>query len=280
MTAEALFYRIPWRAGGSRPGAHPSRQTGAGSLFNHHADLLTAPDPRRFDVHASLRDPFGQLRFRVYRQSGAVPVAILADLSASMGFRGRGRKLDVLADFTAALGEAAWQTGDPFGFVGCDVQPRAEFLQPPRLQRGLGAVLAERLRAFEPTGAGADGLPAAAGLLGRRRALVFLVSDFHLPPALVERLLAALNRHDLVPVICWDEAEYRDLPRFGWARVRDPESGAERGLLLRPALRRAIRARFGERRAALETLLRRHGRRPLYLGSRFRAAAVTRYFHG
>ncbi len=276
----SVFYRISWRTSDARVGAHPSRQTGSGSAFSHHAGLLEAPDPRRLDVHASLRDPFDRLRFRVYRQTGPVPVILIADLSASMGFHGRGDKLRVVADLCTALAEAAWQTGDPFGFIGCDDGLRGDWLQLPRLQRGTGAALAERLRDFVPTAASAEGLLQAPNVLGRRRSLVFLVSDFHLPDRLLERLLAALSRHDVVPTICWDEAEYRDLPRFGWARLRDPETGREHGLLLRPRLRQRIQARFAERRSQLEALLRRHGRRPLYLSSRFEPGDVTRYFHG
>lgn len=278
--SEPLFYRAGWRSADPRPGAHPSRHRGAGSDFSHHAGLLEAPDPRRFDARASLRDPFGRLRFRVHRQSGLVPVIMLADLSASMDFRGRGSRRELLADFCEALGEAAWQTGDPFGFFGCDRRPRADFIQPARMQRGPGTALAARLRAFVPSGRGAEGLLQATRLIGRRRALVFLVSDFHFPDALLNRLLAALSRHDLVPVVCWDEAEYRDLPRFGWARVRDPETGRERGMLLRPGLHRAIRDGFATRRRQLEALLHRYGRRPLYLEGEFRAATVTRYFYG
>jgi hypothetical protein len=62
--------------------------------------------------------------------------------------------------------------------------------------------------------------------------------------------------------------------------VRDPESGHERGLLLRPGLHRAIRDGFAERRRRLEAVLRRHGRRPLYLEGEFRATTVTRFFYG
>ena len=109
---------------------------------------------------------------------------------------------------------------------------------------------------------------------------MFLVSDFHLPLTLVERVLGALGRHDVVPVVCWDQREYEQLPRWGWTRLRDPESGAERRLLLRPALRDAVQDRYRRHWAALERLFRIFRRRPLRLGERFDGRAVTRYFHG
>ena len=269
-----LVYRIDWRPGTAHPGHHRSRAGGPGQEFSHHTDLLRAPDPRRFDVPATLRDPAGGLRFRVFRQMSAVPVWLLADVSASMAFAG---KLRTLADFADALGESAWITGDPFGYVACDLRPRPDLLQPARLQRGLGARLAGRLRELTPEGAGAQGLLAAAPLLGRQRALVFLASDFHLPLALTERLPGTLARHDVVPVVCWDEDEYEDLPAWGWCRLRDPETGAERRRLLRPALADAVRRRYRRRWQTLSRLFRR---RPLRLGRHFSPLAVTRYFHG
>ncbi|MDX1605283.1 MAG: hypothetical protein R3202_03760 [Candidatus Competibacterales bacterium] len=277
MSAAALFYRIDRRAEGDRPGHHRSRHGGAGIEFRRHAGLLDAPDPRRYDAHASLRDPFARPRFRVYAQTSAVTVWVLADLSASM--IAPGCKRDTLAELTAELAEAAWRTGDHFGFVGGDDRVRPEWWLAPTRQRGAGTTLAQRLRAHPFSGA-ADGLLPAAGLLGRRRSLVFLVSDFHLPTVLVARLLAALAPHQLVPVVLQDPAEYRELPRYGWVRLRDPESGRLRGLFLRPALNAAIRAGYAHHRRRLEDLFRRHGRRPLWLDQGYSATAVTRYFHG
>ena len=67
MNAFELHYKVPWRASGSYPGHHPSQQKGGGLQFRHHVPLLDAPDPRRFDVRASLRDPFEQVQVRVCR---------------------------------------------------------------------------------------------------------------------------------------------------------------------------------------------------------------------
>jgi len=99
MAIREVHYRVGGPVRGHFPGHHRSTRGESGFEFRGHAPLLDAPDPRRLDLHASLRDPFGQWRVRVYRQRMSVPVAVVADLSASMGFAASPPKLHVLADF-------------------------------------------------------------------------------------------------------------------------------------------------------------------------------------
>ncbi len=280
MPAQEIHYRIPWRARGNFPGHHASAQRGAGLDFINHAALIDAPDPRRFDVRASLRDPFGNVQVRVYRQRASVAVIVVADLSASMGFRGERSRFQVLADFAEGLAHSAFRTGDSFGLVGCGDAATPALLLPPTMNRAAGLETLGRLRAMQPIAPGASGLLAAADYLGSRRALVFLVSDFHLPLADLERVIARMNHHDVVPVMLGDRAEHERLPRFGLARVIDSETGAARLLFMRGALRRAIATRFAERQRTLRALFARSGREPLILQDGFDADAVSRYFLG
>jgi uncharacterized protein (DUF58 family) len=240
--------------------------------------LLDAPDPRRLDLQASLRDPFGQWRVRVYSQRKSIPVVVVADLSASMGFEGARRKLDVLADVVDSLAWSAWRTGDSFGFVGCDATVRPDFLQLPTRQRGVGGPLAQRLRGWQPAGRSADGLLAAPRFLGRRRALVFLVSDFHLPLALIGEVLAGLAQHEVVPVVLWDPAEFGLGAARGLAQVVDPETGRQRLVWWRPALRARWQQARQARHEALLQLFRARRLAPLFIEGGFDADAVTRHF--
>jgi uncharacterized protein (DUF58 family) len=278
MNTGEVHYKVSWRASGHHPGHHPSRQQGGGLHFQHHVPLADAPDPRRFDVRASLRDPFERIQVRVYRQTSAIPVWVVADLSASMAYTGACAKSAVIADLVAGLGYSAWRTGDRFGFVGCDERVLDDLLLPATMNRAAAAELAARLRDFVPGGSSAAGLAAAAEVLGARRSLVFLVSDFHLPLELLDRVLLTLAFHDVVPVVLWDRREYAELPRFGLARVHDAESGASRLLFMRPSLRHRIAAAYAARRERLAAVFRRHGRLPLYLERGFEADEVTHYF--
>lgn len=279
MRVEEFHYRLNWRASGALPGHHRSTHIGDGVEFHSHASLFDRPDPRRLDLRASLRDPMQQLLVRVFRQRAAVPVYAIADLSASMGFRGHARKLDVMAEFIASLGYSAYRSGDPFGFIGCDGAVRQNFCQPLSRAKAAGADVAQRLLSLTPKGSGSGGLLQATELIGSRRALVFLVSDFHFPGALLTEVLEGLGRHQIVPVVLTDRMEYDTLPSFGIVRVLDPESGRQRFLLLRPRLCQRLRSSFERHFEGLNQTFAAYGTRALWIRDAFRADEVTRYFH-
>ena len=274
-----LHYRVGAPALGHFPGHHRSTRGDSGFEFRGHASLLDAPDPRRLDLHASLRDPFGNWIVRVYSQRKAVPVVMVADLSASMGFVGAQRKQDVLADFVDSLAWSAWRTGDSFGFIGCDSVVRQDVLLPQTRARGVGHVLAARLRVLRLEGASARALAMAHQHLGRQRSLVFVVSDFHLPLAEVEAVLASMAHHNLVPVVLWDPLEFRLTAARGLVHVVDPESGHRRLVWWRAALREKWLAGQHQRRDALLQLFRAKQLKPLFIEGAFDADAVTRHFH-
>ena len=112
---------------------------------------------------------------------------------------------------------------------------------------------------FRPEGKGTD-LAAALSLLNRvarRRAAVFLVSDFLGDPS--ERwgrpLRAAARRHDLVAVRVSDERE-RELPDIGLVRLEDAETGAVIRLDTGdPRVRQEFRERSRRARAAAAAAL-------------------------
>jgi len=274
-----LHYRLGARARGLHPGSHRSGGGGPGFEFRTHLPLADAPDARRLDLLASLRDPFGGWFVRRFDERKAITVAAVADLSASMGFEAGERRLDVLADFVACLGVSAWRAGDRFAFVGADERVRPDWLLPPTRQRAAALELAERLRRAAPAGRSAAGLADAARYLPAQRSLVFLLSDFHLPLAFVADVLDSLAAHDVVPVVLWDPVEFALSAAHGLAHVVDPETGRRRLVWWRPALRRAWRASQQARRDELVGLFQSRLVRPLFVEGRFDADAVTRHFH-
>lgn len=273
-----FHYRLGVPAAGALPGHHRSRSGASGFEFRAHATLADAPDARRLDLHASLRDPYGRWLVRLNSERKAITVAVVADLSASMAFDGAVRRPDVLADFVAALAHSAWRTGDAYAFVGCDDTVRLDLLLPPTRQRGAGAALAARLRGLAGHGRQAVALPLAHRHLPARRSLVFVASDFLLPIDLVDRTLASLAAHVVVPVVLRDRAEFALAAPYGLAPVVEPESGRSAWLWWRPALRERWAAAAAAHQAALDAVFRRHRVAPLVIEGRFDADAVTRHF--
>ena len=281
MTVPELHYRAGATVRGHLPGHHRSHCGDGGIEFRGHAPLWAAPDPRRLDLHASLRDPFGEWQVRLHSQRLSMAVVMVADLSASMAFEGRRRKLDVLADFVASLAWSAWRVRDRFGFIGCDTVVRQDWLHLPVRASATGAALAQALRGFTPAGPSARsaaGLLLAPAWLQRQRALVFLVSDFHLPLAQVQQVLAGLAAHAVVPVVLWDPLEFTLGSVSGLLHTHDPESGRRRLVWWRPALRERWQRAHEARRAALKQIFTAQGLRPLFVEGGFDADAVTRHF--
>jgi uncharacterized protein (DUF58 family) len=273
-----FHYRLPQRAAGQRPGSHPGSSLGSGQEFVSHMSLFERPDPRRLDLRASLRNTTGDWLVRVNRQRVGVTVQLLMDVSASMGFGARRRKIDVAADFVEALARSAFRVGDALGMLAFDHRERADLCVPATLSRGLGSVMADSLRQCTPAPGGIEGLEDALQQLAGREALVFLVSDFHWPLDRLGAALDLLSHAFVVPVIVWDPAETEPPPHDAIAPMRDAESGVRRTLFLRPKLRTQWRDAVAARRAELDAFFSARDLRPFFIHGAFDAEAMSDYF--
>lgn len=277
-TPAEFFYRLPAPASGLRPGAHRGQGGQGGLEFRGHADWLRAPDARRLDLRATLRDPFQRWQVRLHSPPRAQTVWLVADVSGSMAFGAPRRKLALLADFASSLAWSAWRTGDPFGCVACDDRVREDLLWPPAHQAGRALDLSARLCALQPVGHGSRALAQAAAVAGRGRALLFLASDFHVPLEELRRWLSAFAAHWVVPVVLWDRREFEPGGQAGLLPLVDAESGERRLLWWRPGLRARWAQAGQERREALKATFAQARLRPLFIEERFDADAVTRHF--
>jgi uncharacterized protein (DUF58 family) len=277
-TIDIVDYRVQWKPGGVLPGSHRGAHAGSGHELRALVPLNDHPDPRRLDLRATLRDPYQRLWVRDFKQNSALKVFVLADVSASMAYRGTRDKFELMRRITMAIAHSAWRSGDRFGMFAADEQLRRELSLPARINKGAAQWLDQRLRRFELRGRSALGLLQAAAQLPGKRALVFLISDFGWSEADTRAILRALTQHEVVPIVLWDAAEDRDLPRWGIARLRDSETGRSRFIWLRPKFGERLRAAYQARREQLLRLLRESGRRPFFVLNDFDPAQLTRYF--
>ncbi|MGR9115279.1 MAG: DUF58 domain-containing protein [Gammaproteobacteria bacterium] len=273
---EEFHYQIPWRTSSAHPGRHASLHSGGEHEFHGHAPLLSRPEPHNIDVHASLLDPFQQFVVRTFRQRGRITVNLVADLSASMGFQ---NKMETLARFTEIAAFSAYRNGDYFAFIGCghDLIPKLHY--PPRWYKGGTPELAGQLRAYRPDASNSRSLLKVADYCPRHRSLIFLVSDFHFPLHETAEIFDSLLKHDVIPVVLWHPGEYEDLPEWGLVRLQDLETGQDRQMLMRPALKQKIITSFADKQEKLKRLSMRYGRRPFFLNHAFQTDQITRYFY-
>lgn len=275
---ETLFhYQVSGRAGSRRPGAHAGRSAGAGHEFMSHARLFDHPDPRRLDLRASLRSGGEEWLVRTYRQRAALALHAIVDMSPSMTCS-QPDKLALAAAFVASMGESAFKNGDAAGMCAFDHAARQDLYQPALYSRTGGEAMAQRLRnAPAAHGAGCGVLQAVQPLVGRQ-ALVFLVSDFHWPLALMGAALDLLAHAWVVPVVLQDHTD-RDTPQINtFLRLRDAENGTLRSLWMTPRLRRQWQEHRALRRSQFDALLASRHLRALYLDEAYDATTVSHYF--
>ncbi|MEZ5962215.1 MAG: DUF58 domain-containing protein [Planctomycetota bacterium] len=245
-------------------GGYTSVFRGSGIEFDEVREFTEGDDIRAVDWNVTAR--IGRPHVKKYMEERELTVLFLLDLSGSTGFGTspgqRGEPPTVrkaAATFCACLALAAARNNDKTGLIA--FSDRIEGYVPSKKGKAHVLRIIREALALEPQGRGTDLVSALehAGRVQRKRAVVFVISDFlttaDIGPAL--RLLA--RRHDVIAAQIIDKSTL-DLPRAGLVHVRDLETGASRWLDSSSArVRQAWAARAGERQAQLAETMRRSG---------------------
>ncbi len=184
---------------------------------------------------------------------------LLVDVSASGVFGSVSQsKLDLAVEMAALLMFSALKNNDKVGLLTfCD---RVLDFYPPRKGRVNVLRLLRQLVAVEPV-ARETNLEVALDYLNRvqkRRAVVFLLSDF-LAPAARHAMAVANRHHDLVAVTVSDPRE-RTLPDVGFLTLRDAETGEIVEVDTRhPQVRELFEGRAADRETELSSRLKKAG---------------------
>jgi uncharacterized protein (DUF58 family) len=184
-------------------------------------------DVRHIDwnVTARLQTPY----VKEFHEDREVTAWFLLDLSPSVDFgSSEVRKRAVSEDFVAVLARILTRHGNKVGalFYGEDV----DTVIPARTGRRHVLQILQTMQARpaakrnSPTDLG-ELLGAAAHLM-RRRALVFVVSDFFSVPGWEQRIGQLAQRHEVVAVRLHDPLE-AELPDLGMLVVQDAETGEQ-----------------------------------------------------
>jgi uncharacterized protein (DUF58 family) len=276
--ARPFEYVIAWKSDSIQLGDHAGSQRGLGSDYRGTVNLVDYPDARRMDLRQTIRDPFEQVQVRQFNQDSTTPVYAVCDLSSSMQFRGHKRKLDTAIEIATAVANSAHQAGDLFGFIGYNQQVLEDYTLP--LSRNLHQSKAAMalLHDYQHLRIGVEGVTDVPNFLGQTRALVFWISDFHMPLNLIEKTLLAMSAHKVIPVVLWDEQEYKKLPKFGFGTMIDLETGLNRTLFFRSEVKAKFLDAFNARRQALEALFMRFDSPALFMHGDYRPELLTHYF--
>ena len=238
-------------------GEYHSVFQGRGMNFAEVREYQYGDDIRSIDWNVTART--GTPFVKVFEEERELTVMLVVDVSASGNFGTRVRmKGDVAVEICALLAFSAIKNNDKVGLIL--FSDRIEKFVPPRKGRRHVLRVLRELLYHRPDRSGTDIRMALEYLtrVTRRRAVVFLVSDF-LAGGFGRALNIAGRRHDTIAVRVRDRRE-TELPPIGLVEFEDAETG-ERFVV--NTSDRSFREAFGRDRAAVEEELERtlrHGK--------------------
>jgi uncharacterized protein (DUF58 family) len=231
-SSEALLQRLEWtvlrRLDGLLQGDYRTLLRGSGVDLADLREYQYGDDVRHIDWNVTAR--LDAPHVRQFHEDRDLTAWFLLDLSGSLHFGSADvTKLAVSTGFVAALARVVTRHGNRAGaiFYGHEV----DMVLQPGSSRVHVLELLQRMRQPRPPRRGGQGtalydlLRTADGVM-RRRALVFVVSDFISAPGWEEALGRLALRHDVVAVRLFDPAEMA-LPDVGLVTVEDAETGEQ-----------------------------------------------------
>ena len=241
-------------------GDYHSTFKGQGVEFDEVRPYMAGDDVRTIDWNVTAKT--GVPYIKRYSEERELTILFIVDVSGSQGYGSvRRSKMELAAEVTALLALTAIRNQDKIGLVL--FSDKIVKYIPPRKGRDSVMRLVREVLAAEDGAAGGTDIAEALRFLNgvqKRRAVVFLVSDFLQPSASFERLLrAAARHHDMVCVPVSDPAE-AELPDVGLVELEDPETG-ELALVDTSSakVRRAFAACADEEQEALKRFFLRNG---------------------
>lgn len=276
--AKPFDYIVSWKSASLQLGEHRGTQRGIGLDYRGNVNFVDYPDARRMDIRQTMRDPFEQVQVRQFNQESTTPIFAVCDLSSSMQFKGKYRKLDKAIEIATAVANSAYRAGDVFSFIGYNSQVLEDYTLPLSRNLHQSKEAIAQLHDYHKMRVSAEGVVDVPNFLGQNRGLVFWISDFHMPLSLIEQTLTALSAHQVIPIVLWDDQEYKKLPKFGFGTMIDPETGLNKTLFFRHEVRAKFIARFNARRHALEALFLKFDSPALFMHADYKPEIVTHYF--
>lgn len=203
-------------------GEYHSVFRGRGIEFSEVRQYELGDDVRSIDWNVTAR--MGLPYIKQYVEERELTVLLVVDVSASSAFTTTTQsKRDLAAEVAATLAFSAVANNDRVGLLA--FSDRIEKFIPPAKGRRHALHIVRELLSLAPQGRGTDIKAALTYLarVSRRRAIVFLLSDFF-DTGFESQLRAASIRHELVAMTLNDPRE-ATLPNVGLIELEDAETG-------------------------------------------------------
>lgn len=206
-------------------GEYHSAFRGRGMAFSEVREYQYGDDVRDIDwnVTARLHHPYVKL----FEEERELTVMLLVDVSGSLDFGSTQQtKRNLATEMAATLAFSAIQNNDKIGVVF--FSDRIEKYIPPQKGRKHILYIIREMLQLKPQSRRTN-IGQAIEFMNRvmkRRATVFLISDFYDTGDYEHSLNIANRKHDMVAIQLFDPL-LRDLPNVGLLSVTDAETGHE-----------------------------------------------------
>lgn len=203
-------------------GQYQSVFKGQGIEFAEVREYQIGDDFRSIDRNVTARH--GKPYVKLFSEERELTVVFLIDISASQRFGSTDKlKSEIAAEVAAILAFSSLKNNDRIGMLS--FTDKVEKIITPRKGKNNILRIISEILAFNPSGTKTSISTALKTLneIWRRRAVVFLVSDFQ-DEGYGRDLAVTAKRHDLICIKISDHGE-ESIPDVGLIEICDPETG-------------------------------------------------------
>ncbi len=199
---------------------------GRGMTFSEVRQYQFGDDVRAIDWNVTAR--YNEPYVKVFEEERELTMILMVDISGSERFGSRGQlKSEVVTEIAATMAFSATQNNDKIGLMLFSDQ--VELYIPPKKGKSHVLRIIRELIEFSPKSKGTNISGALRFLSGvmKKKAIVFLISDFLTADNYEQTLKIASKKHDITGIRVYDMREEK-LPNLGIVPMLDAESGVVR----------------------------------------------------
>lgn len=196
---------------------------GRGMTFSEVRQYQFGDDVRAIDWNVTAR--YNEPYIKVFEEERELTMMLLVDVSGSENFGSTSQqKKEVITEIAATMAFSATQNNDKIGLVLFSDQ--IELYIPPKKGKSHVLRIIRELIEFEPKSRRTDVAQVLRFLSGvmKKKAIVFLISDFITEESYEQPLKIAAKKHDVTGIRVFDRREM-EIPSLGVVPMIDAETG-------------------------------------------------------
>jgi uncharacterized protein (DUF58 family) len=196
---------------------------GRGMTFSEVRQYQYGDDIRAIDWNVTAR--YNEAHVKVFEEERELTMVLMVDISGSESFGTRNQlKSEIVTEIAATMAFSATQNNDKIGLILFSDQ--IELYIPPKKGKSHVLRIIRELIEFQPKSNKTDLSQALKFLSGtqKKKAIVFVISDFMVEDDYEKTLKIASKKHDLTGIRVYDFRE-SNMPNIGMVEMEDAETG-------------------------------------------------------